>query len=99
MLWIIGGIIVIGLVYELVFGGSGKQKSRKVSAPYKPTLIEHPHVIDDTEYECSVCGGRFDSPVSVCPFCGERFEGKKTDYEEFDFEEDELEAWDEEEGR
>ena len=64
----------------------------------KGIRIEHPHAIDDTDYECSVCGRRFDREVGNCPFCGAVFSGKKTDYEEFDFEEDELEDWDEEEG-
>lgn len=64
----------------------------------KGIRIEHPHVIDDPDYECSVCGRRFDRTYGSCPFCGSVFSGKKTDYEEFDFEEDELEAWDEEDG-
>ena len=34
----------------------------------------------------------------ACPSCGARFTCSKEDYEEFDEEEDELEAWDEEEG-
>ena len=34
----------------------------------------------------------------VCPYCGSRFTEMVTDEEEFDFEEDELEAWDEEDG-
>ena len=60
--------------------------------------VERPHVIEDTDYECSSCGSRFSEAASVCPCCGARFEGKKKDWEEFDLEEDELEAWDEEEG-
>lgn len=43
-------------------------------------------------------GKRFRGKSSVCPACGARFAGSKEDYEEFDEEEDELEAWDEEEG-
>ena len=64
----------------------------------KGIRIEHPHVIDDTDYECSVCGHRFGGAAGSCPSCGTVFGGEKTDYEEFDFEEDELEAWDEEDG-
>jgi len=40
----------------------------------------------------------FRGKSSVCPSCGARFTGSKEDYEEFDEEEDELEAWDEEDG-
>ena len=60
--------------------------------------IEHPHLIEDADYECSVCKGRFSKDVMKCPRCGALSEGKKTDYEEFEDEEDEWEAWDEEEG-
>ena len=60
--------------------------------------VERPHVIEDTDYECSVCGSRFSEAASVCPCCGAWFEGKQKDWEEFDLEEDELEAWDEEDG-
>ena len=38
------------------------------------------------------------SPDMVCPYCGARFSGRVVDEKEFEEEEDELEAWDEEDG-
>ena len=60
--------------------------------------VDHPHIISNDEYECTVCGRRFDRDTMSCPHCGVRFTDRKTDYEEFDDEEDEMEAWDEEDG-
>ena len=55
-------------------------------------------MIGDDDYECSVCHRRFLKNVMVCPYCGARFEKREQDDEEFIFEEDEMEAWDEEDG-
>ncbi len=60
--------------------------------------INHPHIISEDEYECGVCGRRFTGEPDSCPYCGAGFTGSVTDYEEFDDEEDEMEAWDEEDG-
>ena len=60
--------------------------------------IEHPHLVEDADYECSVCRWRFSKDTMTCPRCGTVFDGKRTDYEEFEDEEEEMEAWDEEEG-
>ena len=98
-LWVIGGVFVLIVVCAVVSSGQkkGKRTSRRPAG--RPGVrIEHPHVIDDTDYECSVCGHRFGGAAGSCPSCGTVFGGEKTDYEEFDFEEDELEAWDEEDG-
>ena len=93
VLWIVIGVISLAAL------SSGKGKgSRSVSSKGQPVRIDHPHVISDDESECSVCGKRFRGKHSVCPSCGARFTCSKEDYEEFDEEEDELEAWDEEEG-
>lgn len=93
VLWIVIGVIILAAL------SSGKGKSSKpVSSKGQPLRIDHPHVISDDESECSVCGKRFRGKSSVCPSCGARFTGSKEDYEEFDEEEDELEAWDEEDG-
>lgn len=93
IIWIVIGVIILAAL------SSGKGKSSKlVSSKGQPLRIDHPHVISDDESECSVCGKRFREKSSVCPACGARFAGSKDDYEEFDEEEDELEAWDEEEG-
>ncbi len=62
------------------------------------TRIEHPHYSDDTDYECSVCGSRFDRESGTCPHCGAVFNSMEVDTEEYDEEEDEEDAWDEEDG-
>ena len=62
------------------------------------TRIEHPHYIDDTDYECSVCGSRFDRASDTCPHCGAVFVHTEVDNEEYYEEEDEEDAWDEEDG-
>ena len=93
VLWILIGVIILAALS----GGKGKS-SKSVSSTGQPIRIDHPHVISDDESECSFCGKRFRGKSSVCPSCGARFAGSKEDYEEFDEEEDELEAWDEEEG-
>lgn len=93
VLWIVLGVIILAAL------SSGKEKSSKpVSSKGQPLRIDHPHIISDDESECSVCGKRFPGKRSVCPSCGACFTGSKEDYEEFDEEEDELEAWDEEDG-
>ena len=89
--------IVAGIVFLLVLFSGGKKGDRK-TASGGPKRIDRPHVIDPEDYECSACRRRFREDVMVCPYCGARFTGRVTDEEEWDEEEDELEAWDEEEG-
>ena len=60
--------------------------------------IDHPHVIDPEDYECPVCHRRFPMNVMFCPGCGAQFSGRVADGREYEDEEDELEAWDEEDG-
>lgn len=92
VLWIVIGVLILAML------SSSKEKgSKSAGTKGQPFRIDHPHVISDDESECSVCGKRFQGKSSVCPSCGTRFVGSKEDYEEFDEEEDELEAWDEEE--
>ena len=86
-------IVVIAVI---VAGISGGRKKNAVSKG--PIRIDRPHVIDPDDYECSVCHRRFRKEQMVCPYCGARFSGRVTDEEEFDEEEEELEAWDEEDG-
>lgn len=93
ILWIVIGIVIL----IALSGGKGKD-SKTVDSRGQPFRIDHPHVISDDESECSACGKRFRGKSTICPSCGARFTGSKEDYEEFDEEEDELEAWDEEEG-
>ena len=62
------------------------------------TLIEHPHYTDSTDYECSVCGKRFDDDSKSCPYCGTVFTDTETDTWEYDEEEDEEMDMDEEDG-
>ena len=93
VVWIMLGVIVLAAL-----SGSKGKGSKPAGSKGQSVRIDHQHVISDDESKCSVCGKRFRGKQSVCPFCGTRFAGSKEDYEEFDEEEDELEAWDEEEG-
>lgn len=90
--------IVIGLVLFLTLFSGRNKSGRQSGSSGGPVRIDRPHVIDPDDYECSVCHRRFRKDVMVCPHCGTRFAGHVKDEEEFMFEEDELEAWDEEEG-
>ena len=87
--------VVIAAVWSLMAGvGRGGKKTVNRG----PHRIDRPHVIDPDDYECSDCHRRFRKDQMTCPYCGARFNGRVTDEEEFIFEEDELEAWDEEDG-
>ena len=90
--------IVIGMIILAALSGSKGKANKPAGSKGQPLRIDHPHIISDDESECSVCGKRFQGKSSVCPVCGARFAGSREDYEEFDEEEDELEALDEEEG-
>ena len=93
VLWIVIGVIILAML-----SGSKGKNGKSAGSKGQPVRIDHPHVISDDESECSVCGKRFHGKSPVCPSCGARFAGSRDDYEEFDEEEDELEAWDEEDG-
>lgn len=90
-------IIAAAVILALLSGGNKSDKSSK--SPGGTVRIDRPHVIDDDDYECSACHRRFRKDVMACPYCGARFTSRVKDEDEFIFEEDELEAWDEEEGR
>ena len=88
--------IGLGVLAVCLLGSKGKPSGGKISG--KPTRINHPHYISNDEYECSVCGARFNRALAVCPRCGARFIGSRTDDDEYDEElEEELEMdeWDE----
>ena len=84
---IVGAVVLLALL-------SGNSKRRNTG----PVRIDHPHVIDEDDYECAVCHHRFRKNVMICPKCGARFTGRVEDGTEWDEEEDEMEAWDEEDG-
>ena len=91
-IWVIIGVaVILGLF-------SGRSKGSRKSDVRGNIRIDRPHVIDDDDYECSACHRRFRKKVMICPYCGTRFSGLREDTEEWDEEEDELEAWDEEDG-
>ena len=87
--------IVIGAAVILALCCTGGKKDTGRKGPYR---IDRPHVIDPDDYECSVCHRRFRKEQMVCPYCAARFTERVKDEEEFDDEEEELEAWDEEDG-
>ena len=88
--------ILIGAVLLSVLSGNRRNTGKSVD---RPVRIDHPHLLSEDESECSVCGSRFKGKGMDCPHCGARFAGVREDSEEFDEEEDEMEAWDEEEER
>ena len=85
--------IVIGIVLLAALSGV-----KKPAAPKEPYRIDRLHVIDPEDYECSACRRRFQKNQMICPYCGARFTERVKDGEEYDFEEDELAAWDAEDG-
>lgn len=98
-LWVIGGVIVLAIIGSLLDGINGNKKNSTSGISGKPRIrIDHPHLIESSDYECTICGRRFGRNQMSCPYCGVRFTGTKEDFEEFDEEEDEWAAWDEEEG-
>jgi DNA-directed RNA polymerase subunit RPC12/RpoP len=94
-LWWTGGIILL-IIIGCAFG---KGKGRAHASGERPrSRVEHPHYITTDEYECGICGHRFDKPYDSCPYCGVVFNCKEKDEEEWYEEFDEECAWDEEEG-
>lgn len=87
--WIVAAAVIVGACT------GGRKKNASSKGPYR---IDRPHVIDPDDYECSVCKRRFRKDQMVCPYCRVRFSVRMMDDEDFVFEEDELEAWDEEDG-
>ena len=83
---------------ETIFYREDIQGETSFEVTYDTTTTSYEEYIDDDDYECSVCHRRFRRGGMVCPYCGARFSGRVTDEAEFDEEEDELEAWDEEDG-
>lgn len=88
LVWIIVAAVILGAC-------SGRKRNDVSDKPYR---IDRPHVIDPDDYECSVCHRRFRKEQMVCPYCRVRFSVRVMDDEDFVYEEDELEAWDEEDG-
>ena len=95
-LWVLGILIVLGFIGLLTYK---PQKPAQSKSSERPRIrIAHPHYIDDDDYECTICGRRFEHNQMSCPHCGVRFTETKEDYEEYEEEEDELDYWDEEDG-
>ena len=85
--------IVAGVaVLALLAGG----KSRGRTGAGGPVRIDRMHAVDPDDHECSVCHARFTEDTMFCPRCGAGFTGRENNDDEFDFEMDELDAWDEE---
>ena len=96
--WIIAGLIVLTACCAGKKGTPPKHTASTNQNNHKnPIRIDHTHYCDDDDYECSVCGIRFQKKAMVCPHCGARFTGTKVDDTEYDEELDEELEWDEEE--
>ena len=94
VLLVLGILIVLGFIGLLTYKPQRPLPSKSSERPR--IRIAHPHYIDDDEYECTICGRRFDRNQMSCPHCGVRFTEAKTDYREYEEEEDEEDYWDEE---
>jgi len=92
LLWICGGALVIVLIASLFAKGNRRP------ARHGQPRTRIPHLFEADEYACPYCGIRFKADEMFCPHCGVGFSDTKVDYTAFDEEEDEMEAWDEEEG-
>ena len=92
------GWIVIGAAALAACAGGRKRKTRRTGPGKGAYRIDHPHVVDPDDFECSVCGRRFRINTMACPYCGTRFLGRVTDEAEWMDAEEEMEAWDEEDG-
>ena len=94
LLWVIGGIFVLGFIVSL-FSGKGKGT---VSHGRPRVRIDHPHYMSEDESECTICGKRIPAYAASCPNCGVRFNASEEDEEEWDEEFNEMESWEEEGG-
>lgn len=84
-------VIICFIVILALLSGTGRNKSKKPDgAEEKPTRIDHLHYVDRDDYECSICGTRFQKKGMICPKCGTRFQEIKEDEDEFI---DEMVIW------
>ena len=91
--------IAVGIGVLVVCFGSRKSTEGTDSGEKGSVLrIDHSHYYDANEYECFACGKRFLKESMVCPRCGARFTGTRTDNTEYEEEMMEEDDWDEEEG-
>lgn len=82
--------IVIGVVFLLLLGGSKGKSVGKSDSRNQATRVDRMHYCDQDDYECTVCGARFQGKNMVCPKCGAKFKQTKALYDEFD---EELDFW------
>ena len=55
--------------------------------------VYYPHWMRPDEYKCDICGRRFQEDTMVCPYCRIRFSETVRDEDEYEREEEEIEAW------
>ena len=90
--WVLLGIFVLSLCI-----GIGKGNIKLTSGGKKAVYrIDHPHLYEDTDYQCSVCGAWFQKDTMTCLRCGSEFTDTENDNTEFDEEMMEEDDWDEE---
>lgn len=95
-LLVLGILVVLGFIGAMMLVKKAPARSKPSERPR--IRIAHTHFIDDDDYECTICGRRFERNQMSCPHCGVRFTETKEDYVEYEEEEDELDYWDEEDG-
>ena len=52
-----------------------------------------PHLIEDDEYRCNICGFRFKKDIRICPGCGIFFSGTVVDKDEYEDEKEKMGFW------
>lgn len=83
MFWVILLVLVAAVVYDLIVNKDKRQaekaeKERRAAAwrelNAKPHRIDYRQNRGEIVYACSVCGGRYIGPFSVCLNCGTELE-------------------------
>ena len=98
ILWT-GGILLVILFAAWLFRDGGAKEWAGKTSERPRVRIDHPHYASEDESECTICGKRIPAYAPRCPNCVVRFNASKEDEDEWDEEFDEMESWDEEEGR
>ncbi len=86
-LYIAGGLLALSAAVSVFSGGKGNTGKEKPKERPR-TKIHRPRYYEDDEYECAICGTRFNRDANACPHCGVRFNRTETNWEEFDDEEE-----------
>lgn len=82
-------IIIVAIIAIVVIAAYMKNIHPSCAQGKTAIRIYHPHYNGDDDYECSLCGCRFNDNRTICPNCDARFSRTDEDPTEYDMEEDE----------